>query len=158
MPRPSRFGRVAKWCGVGVCAVLLAAWGVSPWRMLLYETPLGGRSWSLGFQAHSTIFTTFPDEYWVGSYGWYWHEQRPSNRLGYLDVHFGPDSRLDISLPLYIPFLLIAIPTVWLFWRESKRRSPPGRCKNCGYNLRGLIMPRCPECATSFDLSTVSEE
>jgi hypothetical protein len=26
----------------------------------------------------------------------------------------------------------------------------PGRCKRCGYDLRGLPIPRCPECGTPF--------
>lgn len=26
-----------------------------------------------------------------------------------------------------------------------------GQCSNCGYDLRGLIEPRCPECGTKFD-------
>jgi hypothetical protein len=32
-------------------------------------------------------------------------------------------------------------------------RSPPtpGTCRRCGYDLRGLPEPRCPECGTSFD-------
>jgi len=27
----------------------------------------------------------------------------------------------------------------------------PGHCMNCGYNLRGLPKPRCPECGQPFD-------
>lgn len=26
----------------------------------------------------------------------------------------------------------------------------PGHCQSCGYNLQGLTMPRCPECAQPF--------
>lgn len=31
---------------------------------------------------------------------------------------------------------------------------PPGHCTNCGYNLRGLETPRCPECGQPFDEDT----
>ena len=31
-------------------------------------------------------------------------------------------------------------------------RDPDGRsCVNCGYDLRGLVRPRCPECGLTFD-------
>jgi hypothetical protein len=39
---------------------------------------------------------------------------------------------------------------VW--WRNRYRPVfPPGHCAKCGYNLRGLPEPRCPECGTPFD-------
>ena len=28
---------------------------------------------------------------------------------------------------------------------------PPGACQKCGYDLRGLTEPRCPECSMEFD-------
>lgn len=36
------------------------------------------------------------------------------------------------------------------------RRHPPGHCAKCGYNLLGLIEPRCPECATPFGAEPVA--
>lgn len=30
-------------------------------------------------------------------------------------------------------------------------------CPECGYNLRGLTVPRCPECGYEFDWATLSE-
>ena len=33
----------------------------------------------------------------------------------------------------------------------SRRRPKPGFCDQCGYNLKGLTEPRCPECGTTFD-------
>lgn len=32
----------------------------------------------------------------------------------------------------------------------------PIYCSRCGYNLTGLTLPRCPECGTPFDATTVS--
>ncbi len=56
-------------------------------------------------------------------------------------------------LPLWIPALVIAVPTVF-FWRRS-RRLAAGYCRKCRYNLTGLPEPRCPECGTEFDPSRV---
>ncbi len=33
-------------------------------------------------------------------------------------------------------------------WRQPDRS---GLCETCGYNLRGLPQPRCPECGTGFE-------
>jgi hypothetical protein len=43
-------------------------------------------------------------------------------------------------------------PGVALLFFSIKRRSeyPEGVCQHCGYDLRGLIEPRCPECGTGF--------
>ncbi len=49
-----------------------------------------------------------------------------------------------VTLPLWLPLLLIAIPTAFLWWREH-RRPKPGHCP-CGYDLRGNVSGTCPEC------------
>lgn len=46
--------------------------------------------------------------------------------------------------PLWIPFLLVAVPTAVFFRRD--RRIPPGCCQSCGYDLRGNVSRVCPEC------------
>lgn len=33
-----------------------------------------------------------------------------------------------------------------------------GRCGACGYDLRGLLAPRCPECGKAFDPDKVGRE
>ena len=52
-------------------------------------------------------------------------------------------------IPLYAPFLLIALPTL-LVWRLAPK-FPRGHCRRCGYNLKGLTEARCPECGTGFE-------
>jgi predicted amidophosphoribosyltransferase len=47
-------------------------------------------------------------------------------------------------VPLWIPMLLVAIPTAWL-WRRDRRHSP-GCCPRCGYDLSGTPSGICPEC------------
>jgi RNA polymerase subunit RPABC4/transcription elongation factor Spt4 len=48
--------------------------------------------------------------------------------------------------------LVLTGPFVYWFWH---RPVPPAdflACRNCGYLLRGLVVPRCPECGTPFDV------
>lgn len=48
-------------------------------------------------------------------------------------------------LPLWPAIAVLAFPTLWLFWLDHRRRIRPGHCQ-CGYNLRGNVSGRCPEC------------
>lgn len=49
-----------------------------------------------------------------------------------------------VSIPLWIPLVLIAVPTAWLWYIDS--RPKPWQCANCRYDLRGLERGVCPEC------------
>ena len=48
------------------------------------------------------------------------------------------------ALPLWIPFVLITIPTA-LLWRLDRLRLP-GHCPKCNYDLTGNTSGLCPEC------------
>jgi len=67
-------------------------------------------------------------------------------RWDYLSGYWG------ISIPLWMPFLLFAIPTA-LLWRRDQiatKRARIGRCPCCGYDRRGLAADSpCPECGTA---------
>jgi len=52
-------------------------------------------------------------------------------------------------LPAYIAALLVGIPILLL---TRKRPIPPGHCQNCRYDLRGQVVPRCPECGTPIEI------
>jgi hypothetical protein len=54
----------------------------------------------------------------------------------------------EIRFPFGFPFLIVAVPTAIIFWRDHRRR-PPGHCRICGYNLTGNVSGVCPECGTS---------
>ena len=82
----------------------------------------------------------------------------------YVDFHFGDHGRtttvlwidwesyansssvwrVAVFIPLWLPLLLIAAPTAWL-WRID-RRAKPWQCANCRYDLRGIEGGVCPEC------------
>ena len=54
-----------------------------------------------------------------------------------------------VSIPIWMPFALVALPTTLLWWLD-RRRYPRGHCQRCGYDLRGLPELRCPVCGTAF--------
>jgi len=65
-----------------------------------------------------------------------------------------------LLIPLWVPFVLVALPTTYLFWLD-RRRIPPGHCQNCGYNPTGNVSGVCPECgaeARSGQLSGVGHQ
>ena len=50
-----------------------------------------------------------------------------------------------VVIPLWLPLVVVTIPTAILLYRD-RRRIPPGHCQKCGYNLTGNTSGRCPEC------------
>lgn len=48
-------------------------------------------------------------------------------------------------VPLWIVFVVAAVPTGVLWWRD-RRRILPVHCEKCGYDLTGNVSGRCPEC------------
>lgn len=53
-----------------------------------------------------------------------------------------------LSVPLWLPMLFIAVPTVYL-WRRD-RRPQPWQCRACRYDLRGIDGGVCPECGSAI--------
>ena len=55
-----------------------------------------------------------------------------------------------VTIPLWMPFLGIAITTALIrrthLWRADRR----GICRDCGYNLTGNVSGVCPECGTQL--------
>lgn len=53
-------------------------------------------------------------------------------------------------IPMWYVLMLTVGPTlVLLRWR---RRTPPGCCRDCGYNLTGNVTGRCPECGNRIPI------
>ena len=60
----------------------------------------------------------------------------------------------SISVPLWLVTTIFAgYPLVALFRGPVRRRRRRNRnqCIHCGYNLKGLTKPRCPECGEGFE-------
>jgi hypothetical protein len=80
-------------------------------------------------------------DHWGVYDGWRSSESPLAPLFGWHDSAVGWYARL----PLWIPFMAIAIPTGFLWWKH-RRRMPPGCCSRCGYSLTGNVSGVCPEC------------
>jgi hypothetical protein len=71
------------------------------------------------------------------------------------DFSIGP-GYVIMALPVAgVPFLGVALPTAYLFWRD--RRYPRGHCQTCGYDLTGNTSGVCPECGELVTASSAEE-
>lgn len=63
-----------------------------------------------------------------------------------------------VILPLWMPTLLFALYPAFLavLSLRRRRRKRRGLCVCCGYALKGLTEPRCPECNAPFELPASS--
>ena len=49
-------------------------------------------------------------------------------------------------IPLWMPFVTLATPLILFYAFSLFRRKAVGCCRNCGYDLRGNVSGKCPEC------------
>ncbi len=81
---------------------------------------------------------------------WYYHRYYGSFTAGH-----NPGLILAGSAVVVAGFGLVCLIPVYIrrrFWPVY----PSGQCQRCGYLLKGLTVPRCPECGKPFDWSTLS--
>lgn len=138
----SRRRRVLKWVGTTVC-VLIAGVFILSGRFHVYRW-FGGRLFAISSGTISTAY--YYSSYYEGSgqtwqFQWSYSYRWPRPWSVYLD------SSWSVVLPLWLPFLAVAAPTAFLWWRD--RRWPPGHCTTCGYDLTGNVSGRCPECGVT---------
>ena len=138
--RLSRIPRIGKWKGLVACVVLLLGWVIS----LVCVT---------GYWGHRNRVMVISGMISVQRGGVpsnaFWFAYRDLNGPSWLPtVSRGLGNGTSVGLPIWIPFLLIALPTAYLFWRD--RRPPRGHCRECGYNLTGNVSGVCPECGGAF--------
>lgn len=145
MRRRSRARRIAKWTGLAVCVVVAVAWVTSILRNVGYSR--GRIDFGLALGGAYGILSEHP-----GGWGWFnypggrfagvvWSPNLDLRRFG--QTPFNGWGR-NLFVPLWLPFLLVAIPT-FILWRRD-RRPPPGHCLRCRYDLTGNVSGRCPEC------------
>jgi hypothetical protein len=144
MRRRSRTRRVLKWVGTMGCALFAVAWIASLFWTVTY---IGGG------QALWTEPGAVNIRRRVGwltqTSGWFLGRTTDARVESWLPraKPIGTSRRFRLIVPLWIPFVVLAVPTA-LLWSLDRRRIPPGHCRKCGYNLTGNVSGICPECGT----------
>ena len=64
-------------------------------------------------------------------------------------------ARLGIGILISVLYAAILFRVTKSYWHL--KQSKPGHCIQCGYDLRLLTDPRCPECGRPFDPETIAE-
>ena len=139
--QPSRLRRTLKWTGAVVCFVLIGLWALSYSGFVIGHYHAGGGL----FFVEGEICQPF------GGY-----LRGPFKELeGWRVLHISTiPATDDISIPLWLPLLFVAVPTAWAFWSDF-RRAPIDHCPRCRYDLTGNRNGRCPECGRECDWKKV---
>jgi hypothetical protein len=87
--------------------------------------------------------------------GSYVYTPKPGEWIHYPDGSVTPPKsrqpsfrRYFVRFPLYLPFLLVAVPTFLVWWKRPRRRR--GHCPQCNYDLTGNVSGTCPECGAAI--------
>ena len=134
--------------GITFSILLFLVWAISTGAVIGYaalQNKQQGTSYSM--QGGSIIVFQLPAVMAERMEGGLYHHLGPP----YTPIRWWVDYRsgtaggrfwFKLVAPVWIPFLLVAVPTL-LLWRG---RIPPGHCRKCEYNLTGNTSGVCPEC------------
>jgi hypothetical protein len=168
-----RFWDIARWIGVCLCLLILAAWGVSlhwyvmwdGYRWVRLQSGNVASGWYFCSRAEFDQARASPaasylrgrqtlqigrPAMWLSSGGY------GLNLPFTIDTGNGQGASYcrEVFVPLWFPLLLIATLTAFAFRRA--RRPPPGHCRICGYNLTGNVSGICPECGAAVPAPPMS--
>ena len=161
MPKRSRFRRFLKWTCGGMTITLIIAIGLSLLWPVRYRGDTFTFEWSVdGFQyRQSRSLLQFNQAVLHDGEGLDLNSYPPvlyryptgfrivSTVIPHGDLLVLPRwSTARISLPHWLLLATTVMPTAVLFWRDRRRRIPPGHCQRCGYNLTGNVSGKCSEC------------
>jgi hypothetical protein len=157
MRRRSRLRRVLKWGGLVMSLLIVLVFVASMWWYVGYLRTDGQRAWAYSIESGSFIiipvFRPPPLDSPTagGSVGKIRDVRCFWTFLGVIGSRSRPRNTW-FYMPLWIPFLLFALPTTFLFWRD-RRRIPPGHYQRCRYDLTANTSGVCPECGNSLTSS-----
>jgi len=167
MPRTRRKRRMLKWAGLVLSLLIAVAWAVSlRWYLRYFKAIEEAPRFTIvpGAQYGIVIVRSNSGELvqyrtvklssgylgygtWVclpRDLGWHATRIRPASPR-WKPLYYPSTAGTQVFIPLWIPFLIVAIPT-GLLWYRDRRPIPPGHCQKCGYNLTGNVSGVCPEC------------
>jgi predicted Zn-ribbon and HTH transcriptional regulator len=155
MARARRKRRVLKCAGVVVSLLIFWAWvaALPSWAWSYRGASKTGETINRVVFFHGSLLF-YHSEPWSGSVGPYFHV--PSPPLDRWTPFFGRSrggGAWVAAVPLWIPVLMVAMPTAILWWRD-RRRTPPDRCRKCGSKLADNAIGVCPECGERTEETT----
>lgn len=148
-----------QWAGTACCAALLAAWLISGWTHPSRDLPLNWKDYDDVdiTLSQGRIMTTLSrtreiaELFLIAEVDISEFEALPSHGWRFepwFDSRFN-ECHAKVATPLWIPFVLIALPTAYL-WKQdlvAARRVRAGLCRKCKYDRSGLSPSApCPEC------------
>jgi len=167
---------VGKWAGLSACFALFGLWvtliNYSAKFTLDAATQIRMNHGMIGVGRHVGP----PSELaaYLGSFppprrGWTWTRATPNPMFESLRRRWGlqlpiiwspvlssapyPNVRWQVFyFPLWIPFLIFALPTAFVWYRD-RRRIPVGHCGRCGYDLTKNESGVCPECGVVCEIA-----
>jgi len=148
--RRSLVHRLGPWLGLVAVVALSAGWFASRFtRLVFWWTDDSGYSYAVGvergmlrFDAWWRITAPFHAEAVRSLRVFVREENKGPHGLSIWETW--PDGSVEAQLPVWIPLMLVAIPTGVAFWRTGRKQ--PGHCRACRYDLTGNTSGRCPEC------------
>ena len=149
MPRPFRIRRIAKWTGLGMCALILMAWGFSS----VYGVGVVASGDTAIILEHGWLSRLYHNMYYMDP------SRYSFGRVGELWMHrasagyYGSWTSTYPIVPLWILLLIASIPTAFLFHRDRSRKINFGHCAICHYELTGNTSGVCPECGAKVTVA-----
>jgi hypothetical protein len=159
MARLSRKLRICKWVGTVGCVLIAVAFVASGWGSLSYTWASEEHAIGLLLSEHGLLTCHVSQSvFGGGSTGWSLSPAPDPRWRGYQrswarlpsTIFSAPHDLYILDLPLWLPFLVLLIPTPLLWWRDW-RKPPPGFCTCCGYDLTGNVTGACPECGEAIE-------
>jgi hypothetical protein len=107
---------------------------------------LGSAALEIGRHGAPDVFAENMD-LWCGRSDW--HGWRSFAHSASWPRWYSAQGRWILTIPLWMFFLAVLVPTA-IMWYRIRSCIVTGYCLDCGYDLRGNVSGRCPECGAAI--------